>query len=176
MSNLSGKNGAPLRVGVLLIHGLTGTPVEMKPLEKYLRRLGFDVENVLLAGHAGSHKDILVATWQQWLESSKEGLERLSQRNDRLIVCGLSMGAILASVLAADDPRVCGAIMLSPTLAYDGSIMLNKAFDTFVKNKLIQNSVRRLVGWFPVLGEKIFWEETPPYGLRDQRLQRQITR
>ncbi len=164
------------RVGVVLIHGLTGTPVEMKPLEKHLRRLGFDVENVLLAGHGGHHREILTATWQQWLTNVRDSLRKILERNDRAIVCGLSMGAILASAVAAEDDRVCGAVLMSPTWAYDGSVMLNKAFDALVKIPVIQNSVRNLVGWFPALGEKIFWEETPPYGLRDERLQRQITR
>jgi carboxylesterase len=163
-------------VGIVLIHGLTGTPVEMKPLEKYLRRMGLDVENVLLSGHAGSHKDILGAKWEQWIDNVREGVNKILERNDRVIVCGLSMGAILAAVVASENERICGAVLMSPTWSYDGSVMLNKAFDAFVKFPVVQNSVRRLVGWFPILGEKIFWEETPPYGLRDERLQRQITR
>jgi carboxylesterase len=163
-------------VGIVLIHGLTGTPVEMKPLEKYLRRMGFDVENVLLSGHAGSHKDILAAKWEQWVDNVRGGVEKILERNDRVIVCGLSMGAILAAVIASENEKVCGAVLMSPTWSYDGSVMLNKAFDALVKFPVVQNSVRSLVGWFPILGEKIFWEETPPYGLRDERLQRQITR
>lgn len=164
------------RVGIVLIHGLTGTPVEMKPLEKHLRRLGFDVENVLLAGHGGHHREILSATWHQWLDNVRDALKNILARNDRAILCGLSMGAILASVVASENDKVCGAILMSPTWAYDGSVMLNKAFDAFVKVPVVQNTVRKLVGWFPVLGEKIYWEETPPYGLRDERLQRQITK
>src|SRR5215471_19930645 len=38
-------------VGVLLIHGLTGMPSEMRPVEKYFVSRGFEVEVPLLAGH-----------------------------------------------------------------------------------------------------------------------------
>ena len=41
------------RIGVLLIHGLTGTPNEMRSVAAGLQRAGFTVAAVQLAGHCG---------------------------------------------------------------------------------------------------------------------------
>lgn len=167
---------SPKRTGVVLIHGLTGTPTEMKPLEKYLRKLGFDVENVLLAGHGGGHGDMLDSNWQQWVESARNGLFKILERNEQAILCGLSMGGIISARLAAEEPRVAGAMMLSPTLVYDGSITFSQNFDSLIRSRFLQRAMRGLVEQFPLVGRKIFWEETPPYGISDERIQRQITK
>lgn len=164
------------RAGVVLVHGLTGTPVEMKPLEKALRKRGFDVENVLLAGHGGSYKDMLASTWLQWMQSARDGMNAALARNDRVILCGLSMGANICAILASEEKQVAGCIMLSPTLAYDGSVSYNQTFDSVLKSRALQHVLRYLVGRFPSVGETLYWEEAPPYGLKDERLQRQITK
>lgn len=164
------------QTGIVLIHGLTGTPTEMKPLEKHLRRLGFDVENVLLAGHGGSYDQILHSSWHEWLESAREGVRRILERNERAVICGLSMGAIISAKIATEESRVGGVVLLSPTLSYDGSILLNSAFDNFVHSHIVHRIMRKVVKGFPVIGRKIYWEESPPYGISDERIQRQITK
>ncbi|HJU08685.1 MAG TPA: alpha/beta hydrolase, partial [Rhodanobacteraceae bacterium] len=45
------------RAGVLLIHGLTGTPAEMRFVGKGLHRAGYTVYGMQLAGHCGSESD-----------------------------------------------------------------------------------------------------------------------
>ena len=47
------------RNGVLLIHGLTGTPTEMRFVAKGLNRNGFTVHGMQLAGHCGDEADLL---------------------------------------------------------------------------------------------------------------------
>lgn len=49
--------GVAARTGVLLVHGLTGTPAEMRLLAKGLNKQGFTVYAVQLAGHCGSMED-----------------------------------------------------------------------------------------------------------------------
>lgn len=165
------------RTGVVLIHGLTGTPTEMKPLEKYLKKLGFEVENVLLAGHGGSHADMIESNWDQWLESAREGMRKVLSTNDRAIVCGLSMGSIIASCLAAEETRVSAVVMLSPTLDYDGGVVLNASLvNSFFQTELARKVARKIVSCFPFLGKNCYWEESPPYGISDERIQRQITK
>ncbi|MBX9685518.1 MAG: alpha/beta fold hydrolase [Candidatus Obscuribacterales bacterium] len=164
------------RTGVVLIHGLTGTPVEMKPLEKYLRKLGVDVENVLLAGHGAGNDEIIASTWTQWLDSVREGAAKILERNERVIACGLSMGAVLAACLAAEESRVSALVMLSPTLVYDGSVLDNSLIDWVYSNTTIRDFVKGVVKVAPVVGKKCYWEELPPYGIRDERIQKQITK
>jgi carboxylesterase len=164
------------RTGILLIHGLTGSPTEMKPLEKYLKKLGFDVENILLAGHGGTHAEMIGANSMQWLASAREGMQRILSRNDRVIACGLSMGSIIASCLAAEESRVSALVMLSPTLDYDGGVALSTGINKIFQTGLARKFARTVLTAFPLLSKHLYWEESPPYGISDVRIQRQITK
>src|SRR5438477_6307703 len=84
------------RDGVLLIHGLTGTPNEMLLLGKGLHRAGFTVSGMQLAGHCGNQDDLLATGWRDWYASVENSAHKLRSRVDRVYVAGLSMGALLA--------------------------------------------------------------------------------
>ena len=102
-------------VSALLVHGLSGTPYEMRFLGERLAAAGVRVCGVRLAGHAGRPEELGAATHTQWYESVVEGFERLRQFGDPNVVVGLSMGAVLAARLAADQREaVDGIAMLSP--------------------------------------------------------------
>jgi carboxylesterase len=103
-------------VSALLIHGLSGTPYEMRYLgERLAAGGGVRVCGVRLAGHAGAPEELGAATHAQWYESVVEGFERLHRYGDPVAVIGLSMGAVLAARLAADQGEaVAGVAMLSP--------------------------------------------------------------
>jgi carboxylesterase len=102
-------------VSALLVHGLTGTPYEMRFVGERLAAAGVRVCGVRLAGHAGPPEELGAATQAHWYESVVEGFERLRQFGDPNIVVGLSMGGVLAARLAADQREaVAGIAMLSP--------------------------------------------------------------
>lgn len=166
-----------MRYGVLLLHGLTGMPSELRPLEKFLQKNGFETEAPALAGHGGTHLDLIKVTWQEWVESARVGLKKLLQRVDRVILCGLSMGGSIAALLSLEESeRVCGVIMLSPTLTYDGSNFDNLVHQKIFKSKFLRDLMHIMVAVFPITGKYCYWTETPPYGLKDTRLQAQITK
>lgn len=109
------------RTGVLLVHGLCGTPTEMRFIANGLARAGYTVHCPQLAGHCGGEDDIKATTWQDWYRSAEEGLALLSGICDRVIVGGLSTGAVLALLLAARHPgKVAGLTLYSPTLWLNG--------------------------------------------------------
>jgi carboxylesterase len=109
------------RTGFLLIHGLGGTPVELKFVAKGLARRGFLVHCCQLAGHCGSEADLIATTWQDWYASVVAAFEELRAACDAVVVGGLSMGGVLALHLAAQRPReVDGLVLYAPTLWYDG--------------------------------------------------------
>lgn len=154
------------RNGVLLIHGLTGTPNEMRIVGKGLRRAGFTVLGMQLAGHCGDEADLRRTNWRDWYASVEQAAARLEKHVDHLFVAGLSMGALLALELAANYPgRVKGVGVFGPTFRYDGwSIPL------YAKKLFF------LLVWCKRLGifQKKSFVERPPYGLKDERIRAQV--
>ena len=59
------------RTGFLLIHGLGGTPVELRLVAKALARAGHTVHCPQLAGHCGSEADLLATSWQIGRQASR---------------------------------------------------------------------------------------------------------
>ncbi|MBU1661650.1 MAG: alpha/beta fold hydrolase [Chloroflexi bacterium] len=98
--------------GVLLVHGFTGAPKEMRWMGEYLAKQGFTVLGVRLAGHATQPKDMLRVTWQDWLTSVEDGWHLLRGAADQIFVAGLSMGGVLA-LLFASHFKVAGVIAMS---------------------------------------------------------------
>lgn len=167
-----------MKTGILLLHGLTGVPSEMRPVEKYLQRLGFDTETPVLAGHGGTHDELLAVTGKDWIDSADEAFQRLSARVDQVLLCGLSMGASISAILSTRyKSKVRGLIMLSPTMEYDTPNDANKPLHKrWHMTKPLRRAMVQLCLAIPIVGRTFYWVETPPYGLRDERLQRQITK
>src|SRR6059058_4380573 len=98
------------RTGVLLVHGITGSPAEMKPLVRKLTAEGFNVACPALAGHCSSVAALKQTRWTDWYESLETALFDLRKRCDTIYVSGLSMGALLALRLAAMHPELVSGI------------------------------------------------------------------
>jgi carboxylesterase len=90
-------------IGVLLLHGLTGSPDEVRPLGDFLARKGYSVLIPWLAGHGTSPADLSRTKWQDWSFSAREALYALKRRCARVYVGGLSMGACQALHLASHE-------------------------------------------------------------------------
>ena len=101
--------------GCLLIHGFTGSAVEMRPMGDYLAARGLTVSAPLLPGHGTTPEDLARTTWQDWLAHVEEELERLREKCEQVFVVGFSLGALLALHLATQR-EMTGLVMLSPAL------------------------------------------------------------
>lgn len=109
------------KTGVLLLHGLCGTPTEMRFVAGSLARAGHTVHCPQLAGHCGSEEALKDSTWQDWYRSAEEALQEICKVCDHVVVGGLSTGALLAMKLAADHPEKVQALALfTPTLWLNG--------------------------------------------------------
>ncbi|HBJ80285.1 MULTISPECIES: alpha/beta hydrolase [Pseudothermotoga] len=87
--------------GVLLIHGFTGSPHDMAYVAERLFNEGFTVSVPRLPGHGTSHRDFLNSTWKDWVRRSIDAYLDLTNFCDEISVVGLSMGALLAAVVAS---------------------------------------------------------------------------
>src|SRR3989442_7987488 len=100
--------------GVLLLHGFSGSPLEMTPLADALARVGWETSIVRLAGHGTSPDDLARVTWQEWVASAREAYQDLRRRCRRVALVGLSMGGALALYLAAADPPAAVVTISAP--------------------------------------------------------------
>lgn len=103
-------------VGILLIHGFTGAPPEMRFVGDYLNQRGFTVSGILLPGHGTSADDMNRYKWTDWVEHAKDALTDLCLICDTVFVGGLSMGALITLLLAAGKPQIAGTILYSPAI------------------------------------------------------------
>lgn len=100
---------------VLLLHGLTGTPAEVRPIAEALHAAGFAVRAPLLPGH-GDAESLAEQGWTAWYGAAAELLRSLAE-GGRVLVVGFSMGALLALRLAAvERERVAGVAAISVML------------------------------------------------------------
>jgi carboxylesterase len=105
---------------VLLLHGLTGTPFEVRGLAERLHASGMRCLGPVLAGHGGDPEDLAFVPWTSWVEGARQELERLAGAR-RVFLVGCSMGALVACVLAHGNPaRIDGLALLSPAMRLKG--------------------------------------------------------
>jgi len=152
---------------VMLLHGLTGSPAELGYVARYLQnRGGYAVHCPRLVNH-GQPIGVLARTnSKQLLESAREGFREARHlarsRGVPLVIGGLSLGAVLSLILAAEFPDdVAGVACLAPTLFYDG-------WSVPWYHRLLP-----LARYTP-LKHFTYFREEEPYGLRNEPLRQKV--
>ena len=143
---------------VYLIHGVTGTPIEMGFLGRRLARHGWDVYAPTLPGHCMRIRDLMRTSEDDWIAHVQTQLAFARERYDYLCVAGLSGGALLA-LESSVTLNVDGLGILSPTFIYDG-------WNTPRIRKLLP-----LVMKVAPLRYLLFHADGSPFGIKDERLQ-----
>jgi carboxylesterase len=89
-------------VGVLVLHGFTGSTQSMRYLGEGLHeKFGFTISGPRLPGHGTSVDDMETTTYMDWLAGAEDALKALAGRKRKTFVTGLSMGGTLTLNLAA---------------------------------------------------------------------------
>lgn len=104
--------GGPL--GVLVLHGFTGSPFSVRGIAEAMANAGFSVEMPLLPGHGTALEDMLSTTFEDWSTAAESALSALASRNETIVVAGLSMGGTLTCWLAERHPEVAGIVLVNP--------------------------------------------------------------
>ncbi|MCD8360145.1 MAG: alpha/beta fold hydrolase [Acidaminococcaceae bacterium] len=105
--------------GVVLVHGYTGAPGEMRLLGEYLRQQGLTVLGVRLAGHGTTPQELNETKWQDWYQAVEDGVQRLREICGSVAIVGLSMGGLLTIKAAAELPVSKAAILAAPIYVCD---------------------------------------------------------
>ena len=149
--------------GFLLIHGLGGTPAELRFVGRGLSHAGYTVHCPQLAGHCGTFEELRATGWNDWYATVKDAHAELLKSCNKVIVGGLSMGAILALHLAAERPDdVLATALFAPTLKLDGWGV--------PWYSVLFNLVRTQRG-----ADLISFSERDPYGIKDPRVRALVT-
>ncbi len=106
---------------VLLFHGLTGSPYELKKYAQFLYNNDYDVFAECLPGHGEKFNEIYTVKYQDWLEFAYKKFSDLKTRYNKVFISGLCLGAVLALAVGIKyGKEVDGVISLSTTLFLDG--------------------------------------------------------
>ena len=101
---------------VLLSHGLTATPAEVRLLAENLQAAGFTIAAPLLAGHGTTPEDLNQTKWQEWVWSVEQVYHELATRCEHVFVGGESTGAVIALYLASRYADINGVLNYAPAI------------------------------------------------------------
>lgn len=104
-------NGA----AALCLHGLTGTPYEMRPLAEALAARGVRARGPWMAGHEGGASVLATTSQQDWVALARAELAELRAEHDRVFLVGLSMGGLVSLRLAQSEP-IDGLVVIGTPL------------------------------------------------------------
>ena len=91
----------------LLLHGLTASPAEVRPLAESLSAAGFPVRAIRLPGHGTSDEELHATSPVEWARAAEEALAAAAEP---VLLAGCSMGGLLALRLAALHPDCVRAV------------------------------------------------------------------
>ena len=159
---LEGTNGK----GVLLIHGLTGIPAEMKFVARDLHRAGYSVYAPLLAGHGIDKATLIKTRWQDWLASVVEAAQKFQHEVETVYAAGICVGGKLGMLAAQQLPNVIkAAAIYSPCFRYDG-------WDVPFYYPILSRNIAWL-SYVPFL-DRLSFQETSSIGIKNERMRRMM--
>lgn len=107
--HFEGENGR----AVLLVHGWSTTPYEVRRLGAYLNENGYTACGPMLSGHGTVPKDLEGMSWQVWFEDVEKAYLELKKTHSHVYIAGTSIGASLAILLAEKHGDISGLVLMA---------------------------------------------------------------
>lgn len=98
---LKGTSGRAL-IG---LHGLTGSPDDLREWAQVFHHLGDTISVPLLPGHGTTPEDLLHIDWETWVSAVRDEIHRMRKTHGVVVLVGSSMGATIALQLANEEAR-----------------------------------------------------------------------
>lgn len=131
-------------VGILVLHGFTGSPKSMKPWAQALAAQGWGVRVPRLPGHGTRWQDMNRTGWQDWLGEAERNLSELRSHYSTVFVMGLSMGGSLTLRLA----ELHGSDIA-------GIVLVNAAVHSERPDRFLLPLIHRVIPSFPGISNDI---------------------
>ncbi len=146
------------RVGVLLVHSLGGSPIELRFVAQSLARSGYTVYCPLISGLAGGTDVSGLSSWSDWYKEIEQAHDQMKACCDVILIGGLSAGCMLALRLARERAKdVHGLMLFAPTIFPNGWA-IPRSLQLF---KIVHQK------WFAKL---FYFRQPAPYGIKDERI------
>lgn len=107
-------------IGVVCVHGFTGTPYDMRFLGGELARAGYHVHGLRLPGHGTRVEDLDETRWTDWADAVEDAFDAMRLSCNRVALVGLSLGGLLSLHVAAKRPEVAAVASLAAPLWLEG--------------------------------------------------------
>jgi len=131
-------------IGVLVVHGFTGSPASVRPWAMELGEQGWTMRVPRLPGHGTTWQEMNLTTWEDWYAEAERNLRELTERCSHVFVMGLSMGGTLTLRLAEEHgDEIRGIALVNPSVH-------TERLDRFALPIL-----HKLVGGFPGISNDI---------------------
>ena len=101
---LRANSAVEYRGKFLLLHGLNDSPYVWIDIANELVERGFDVRAPLFEGHGSTPKAMLEVSYQDWLDTARQHLHGWQEANVPMFIGGFSMGGVIATLLALENP------------------------------------------------------------------------
>lgn len=141
------------KTAVLIIHGFMGEVSEVEYLSNYIKlNTNIDSYTFTLPGH--DKHTIRDVNYIEWLEASKEMLNQLETKYNKIYIIGHSMGGVIASILAKENKRIKKLVLVAPAYIY---LDFNENLDnikSIIKNP-IKNKERYSEATYKVMNTSI---------------------
>jgi len=109
-------------VGIIFVHGFTGSPASMRPWAKFFEERGYTVCVPRLPGHATRWQDVNIVTWQEWPARVQVEMDKLKKICAKVFVFGLSMGGCTALNIAENN-ELAGICLVNPMIHIPGYLI-----------------------------------------------------
>ena len=114
-------SGSNQSIGIILVHGFTGTPASMRPWAHYLNERGYTVSVPLMPGHGTTWHDLNKVTWEQWPARLQSDIDQMKKKCAKIFICALSMGGGNSLYVAArNQDSITGLILVNPMIHIPG--------------------------------------------------------
>ena len=126
------------KTGVLLLHGFTSSLAAVSGLTPILEANGMEYEMPVLRGHGAAPEALIGVRAQDWYDDAYAALEKLSQRVDKIVIVGLSMGGLTALQLCARThelrPKIAACVTWAAALGFCNPLAwMAKPLSHFIK-------------------------------------------
>ena len=106
-------------IGIIFVHGFTGSPASMRPWAHYFTERGYTVRVPRLPGHGTQWQDLNNVRWQKWPERVAKDLADLRKSCKKVFIFGLSMGGC-TTLNVSEYFDVDGIVLVNPMIHIPG--------------------------------------------------------